>query len=65
MEILPFGGTDAAAMQRFGKGPVCTLSIPTRYGHSPSEMVHKKDVEATIQLLVKFIEECEDCKLKF
>ena len=65
MEILPFGGTDAGAMQRFGKGPVCTLSIPTRYGHSPNEMVHKKDVEATIQLLVKFIEECEQCKLEF
>ena len=65
MEILPFGGTDAGAMQRSGKGPVCTLSVPTRYGHSPNEMVHKKDVEATIQLLIKFIEECEKCKLEF
>jgi len=65
LEILSFGGTDAAGMQRFGKGPVCTLSIPTRYGHSPSEMVHKNDVEATIHLLIKFIEECEGCRLEF
>lgn len=65
LEILPFGGTDAAGMQRFGKGPVCTLSIPTRYVHSPSEIVHKDDIEATINLLVKFIEECAECELAF
>ncbi len=65
LEILPFGGTDAAGMQRFGKGPVCTFSVPTRYVHSPNEMIHKDDIEATISLLVKFIEECEKCKLAF
>jgi endoglucanase len=65
LEILSFGGTDAAAMQRFGRGPVCTLSVPTRYVHSPNEMIHKDDVEATISLLVKFIEECEQCTLAF
>lgn len=65
MEILPHGGTDAAGFQRFGKGPVVTLSVPTRYVHSPNEMLHKDDVEATIQLLVKFIEEANACKLEF
>ena len=65
MEILPFGGTDAAGMQRSGKGPVCTLSVPTRYVHSPNEMIHKDDIEATIRLLVKFIENCDQCKLSF
>ena len=64
-EILPFGGTDAAGMQRFGKGPVCTLSVPTRYAHSPNEMIHKKDVQAGIDLLVKFIEEYDKCRLEF
>lgn len=64
-EILPFGGTDAAAMQRFGKGPVCTLSIPTRYAHSPNEMIHKKDIKATIDLLVRFVQEYENCKIEF
>ena len=47
-EILPFGGTDASAMQRNGGGAVCTLSVPTRYVHSPNEILHKKDLEATI-----------------
>lgn len=65
LEILPFGGTDAMAMQRYGKGAVCTLSVPTRYVHSPNEIVHKKDLEATINLLVKFIENSEACKLAF
>ena len=65
LEILPFGGTDAAGIQRFGKGPVCTLSVPTRYVHSPNEMLHQDDLEATISLLVKFIEECEQCQLAF
>jgi putative aminopeptidase FrvX len=64
-EILPFGGTDAMAMQRNGKGAVCTLSVPTRYVHSPNEIIHKKDLEATIALLVKFIEASEGCKLAF
>lgn len=65
LEILPFGGTDATAMQRHGKGAVCTLSVPTRYVHSPNEIVHKKDLEAAINLLVKFIETSEACKLAF
>jgi tetrahedral aminopeptidase len=64
-EILPFGGTDASAMQRNGGGAVCTLSVPTRYVHSPNEILHKKDLEATITLLVKFIEACEECRLAF
>ena len=65
MEILPFGGTDAAAMQKSGDAAVCTLSVPTRYVHSPSEMVSKKDVKSTIDLMVKFIENCHNCKLEF
>lgn len=57
-EILPRGGTDAGAMQRIQAGvPVATISIPTRYIHSPVEMVHKADVEATIALVAAFIEE--------
>lgn len=64
-EILSFGGTDAAGMQIFGRGPVCSLSVPTRYVHSPNEMVYKDDIEAAIRLLVKFIEECEQCQLAF
>lgn len=65
MEILPFGGTDAAAMQRYGAGPVCTISIPTRYAHSPNEMIHKTDLKSAIKLLLKFIERSRDCQISF
>jgi putative aminopeptidase FrvX len=65
MEILPFGGTDAAGIQRSGTSAVCTLSVPTRFVHSPNEMINRNDLEATIQLLVKFIESCKSCKLSF
>ncbi|MBU0520240.1 M42 family metallopeptidase [bacterium] len=55
-EILPRGGTDAGALQRSTKGAaVTTISIPTRYAHSPVETIHKDDVKASIDLLVAFI----------
>jgi putative aminopeptidase FrvX len=58
MEILPHGGTDAGALQRARGGiPAVTLSTPCRYVHSPVEMVHRQDVEASIALTAAFIEE--------
>jgi tetrahedral aminopeptidase len=58
MEILPHGGTDAAALQRSrGGAPAVTISTPCRYVHSPVEMVHRGDVEASIALTAAFIEE--------
>ena len=65
LEVLPFGGTDAGGMQLFGDGAVCTLSVPTRYVHSPSEIIHKGDLRASIDLLVKFLESAEHCKPVF
>ncbi|ACJ74933.1 endoglucanase M [Thermosipho africanus TCF52B] len=58
MEVLIFGGTDARGYQHTKAGiPSATVSIATRYIHTPNEMVHKKDVEATIDLLLKYAEE--------
>lgn len=58
MEILSRGGTDGGAMQRSRGGNVCmTLSVPTRYIHTVNEMAHEDDIDATINLLVKFVEE--------
>ena len=65
MEILPFGGTDAIGMQRSGNAAVCTLSVPTRYVHSPNEIITKKDLDNTVSLLVKFIETSHTCKVGF
>ena len=56
IEILPAGGTDAGAMQRArGGASAITLSIPTRYGHSVNETVHKVDVKAGIDLLAIYL----------
>lgn len=53
-EILRFGGTDTAALQRSRGGvPSGAVSIPTRYIHSPSEMCAIADVERAAALLVR------------
>ena len=57
-EILPFGGTDAGGIQRLHGGiPSITLSVPSRYVHTPNEMVNASDVQATITLLARYLEE--------
>lgn len=56
LEILPAGGTDGGAMQLArGGAPAATISIPTRYIHTPNEMSAKADIEATIKLLCRFL----------
>jgi putative aminopeptidase FrvX len=58
LEVLPVGGTDAAAMQRSREGvPSITLSTPSRYVHTVTEMVAKADLEAGVALLTAAIEE--------
>ncbi|MCS7202574.1 MAG: M42 family metallopeptidase [Dictyoglomus sp.] len=57
IEVLLRGGTNAAVLQTTGEGIVSgTLSIPTRYVHSPHEMVDLKDVENAVRLLVLLVE---------
>ncbi|PNR94799.1 M42 family metallopeptidase [Petrotoga sp. 9PWA.NaAc.5.4] len=54
LEVLTFGGTNAAGYQRTKSGiPSCTISIPTRYIHSPHEMVSYNDVENVVKLVTK------------
>ena len=57
MEVLIFGGTDAAALMRTREGiPSATVSIPTRYIHTPSEVISKDDFENTVKLLSAYIQ---------
>lgn len=57
-EVLIFGGTDARGYQTTGRGiPVGTVSVPTRYVHSPNEMVDYKDVLDSVRLLKALAEE--------
>jgi|SRR5579862_2548503 len=61
IEILPFGGTDSGAIQRLHGGiPSFTLSVPTRYVHTVNETVHEDDVQASIDLLARYIEEAHE-----
>jgi endoglucanase len=56
MEVLARGGTDTAAIQRAGGGvPSGCISVPTRYVHSVTEMCHRRDVQAAIDLLAAFL----------
>ena len=56
-EVLPRGGTDAGAIQRSRAGVASvTLSTPSRYVHTVTEMVAKRDLEAAVSLLVAFLE---------
>lgn len=56
LELLPMGGTDAGAMQRSRGGfRTITLSIPTRYIHTVTEMAHKDDLHATRDLLAAWL----------
>lgn len=61
LEVLPRGGTDAAAFQRSQAGiPATTISIPTRYVHTVNEMAAISDIEASVELLAAFLREAGD-----
>ncbi len=54
-ELLEGGSTDARAIQISGAGVQSGgLSIPTRYIHTPSEMIDMRDVEQAHHLLALF-----------
>ncbi len=56
LELMTAGSTDAARVQNTRMGvPSGCISIPTRYIHSPSEMVHQGDVKACVDLLVGLV----------
>ena len=57
MEVLDGGATDASSMQKARGGvPAGVISIPSRYVHSPSEMVDMGDIEACVKLLTATLE---------
>lgn len=57
LEVMTDGGTDAGAIHTSRDGvKTGGISIPTRYIHSPSEMVSKSDYKASVELLKAFCE---------
>ncbi len=57
VELMPkSSGTDAMAMQVIAEGiPTIVLGIPSRYLHTPVEMVSLKDIARTGHLMAEFI----------
>ena len=53
--VFTWYGSDSGAFARHGLRSGLIV-IPTRYTHSPFEMVHLRDVEQTVQLLKHFLE---------
>lgn len=57
MDPLYAGGTDIGAIMKSCHGvKTLGLSIPTRYGHTPHNIIDLKDVKACSELLKSFIE---------
>jgi tetrahedral aminopeptidase len=57
MEILPRGGTDAGGIQMTRGGVrVITLSIPCRYIHTATEVIHQDDLKSSADLLLAFLQ---------
>ena len=57
MTVKKAGGTNATALQVTGKGTRATvISVPTRYLHSPSSVAYKQDIQNTINLVIKLLE---------
>ncbi len=68
-ELLTGIGTDAGALQFGGRGgaglPVGTLSIGTRYTHSPIEVLDEGDLDGAVRLLRHFLLALPGVDLRF
>jgi len=57
IEVSEGGTTDATAIHLTRDGvPAGVVSVPTRYIHTTVSMASMKDIEMTVDLLVKAIE---------
>jgi endoglucanase len=55
------GGTDASAMQQSRSGVIATtVGAPVRYMHSTVQLCHADDMDATVRLLVTFMENAHE-----
>lgn len=54
-EFMTIGGTDAGNIHKTFEGVVTvTISIPTRYMHSPRLIIHRKDYIETVKVISEF-----------
>ena len=54
--VIPGGGTDAGSQHVSGHGiPSLAITVPTRYLHSHSSVIHEEDFENTVKLVEEVI----------
>lgn len=59
-DILQAGGTDSGEIHKSFDGVVnCTISIPCRYIHSHTSIMHEDDYVAAIDLITEFCKRCD------
>ncbi|MDD2215816.1 MAG: M20/M25/M40 family metallo-hydrolase [Eubacteriales bacterium] len=59
-EVMTGGGTDAWSASMAGEGVLAGgVCIPQRYMHTPVGTIHLDDLENTVNLMVKFLEDYE------
>lgn len=57
MDVIYVGGTDASSMNQSNYGvKAAAVSVVLRYPHGPNAIVNMKDVEASIELLSKYVD---------
>ncbi len=57
-DMMVVGGTDAGEIHKQRDGVITmTLSLPCRYFHSHTSLVHEDDIEAMVRLIVAYIEQ--------
>jgi putative aminopeptidase FrvX len=57
-DLMVAGGTDAGEIHKQREGVITmTLSLPCRYFHSHTSLVHEDDIEAMVRLIVAYIEQ--------
>ena len=55
-EVIPGGGTDAGSQHVSGHGvPSLAITVPTRYLHSHSSVIHEDDYYNTVKLVTEVI----------
>lgn len=66
LEILGRGGTDAGGIQRSRGGvPSFTLSIPCRYVHTVNETASIADIDNSVALLARYLEDAHNGDYSF
>lgn len=57
LDVIYVGGTDASSINTSNLGVrVGGISVVTRYPHGPNSLVNMKDVEASIELITKYVD---------